>query len=147
MFNSYAPLGRRVCVEEIQAMLLNYPQVIAWFAGHEHRHHIQWIGPQEEVSGFWQIETASHADWPQQSRTIEIVKDAVGDIYFGLSVIDHAGSADFKGATNPVEIAALSRAVSANVWQKRAELGATHDVMWLSGRPEDRNVVLRIKRA
>ncbi|MSZ06544.1 MAG: TIGR03767 family metallophosphoesterase, partial [Actinobacteria bacterium] len=37
MFNSYAPLGRRVCVEEIQTMLLKYPQVIAWFAGHEHR--------------------------------------------------------------------------------------------------------------
>ena len=145
MFNSYAPIGRRVCVEEIQVMLLKYPQVIAWFAGHEHRHHIQWIGPEEEVRGFWQIETASHADWPQQSRTIEIVKDSVGDIYFGLSVIDHAGGVNFNDATNPVDIAALSRAVSANVWQKRSELGATHDVSWLSGRPEDRNVVLRIQ--
>ena len=146
MFNSYGPIGRRICVEEIQEMLLKYPQVIAWFAGHEHRHHIKWIGPKEEVQGFWQIETASHADWPQQSRTIEIVKDTAGDIYCGLSVIDHAGGATYKDATDPIDIAALSRVLSANVWQKRAELGASHDVMWLSGRPEDRNVVLKIKK-
>ena len=144
MFNSYAPVGKRVCVEEIQEMLLKYPGVIAWFAGHEHRHHIKWIGPEEEVRGFWQIETASHADWPQQSRTIEIVQDEVGDIYCGLTIIDHLGGAHYGDATEPVEIAALSRALSANIWQKRSELGATHDVNWWCGRPIDRNVVLKI---
>ena len=146
MFNSYAPIGKRVCVEQIEEMLLRYPSVIAWFAGHEHRHHIKWIGPEKEVHGFWQIETASHADWPQQSRTIEIVTDIAGDIYFGLSVIDHEGGAHYGGATNPIEIAALSRALSANVWQKRTELGSSHDVNWWCGRPEDRNVVLKIAR-
>ena len=146
MFNSYAPTGRRICVEEIQEMLLKYPKVIAWLAGHEHRHHIKWIGPEEEVRGFWQIETASHADWPQQSRTIEIVADSAGDTYFGLSVIDHAGGIDYGDADNPVEIAALSRVISANIWQKRAELGATHDVNWWCGRPTDRNVILKIKK-
>ncbi len=146
MFNSYAPVGRRVCVEEIQSMLLKYPNVLAWFAGHEHRHHIEWIGPNEEVNGFWQIETASHADWPQQSRTIEIVRDTAGDIFLGLSVVDHAGGADYGDAVNPIEIAALSRALSANIWQKRPELGSTHDVNWWSGRPTDRNVVLKIRK-
>ena len=146
MFNSYAPVGRRVCVEEIQEMLLKYGQVIAWFAGHEHRHHIRWIGAEEEVRGFWQIETASHADWPQQSRTIEIVRDDAGDIYFGLSVIDHVGGSDYGDACTPIEMAALSRVVSANVWQKRAELGASHEPNWWSGLPSDRNVVLKIKK-
>ncbi|CAB4703314.1 unannotated protein [freshwater metagenome] len=146
MFNSYAPIGRRICVEEIQEMLLKYSNVIAWFAGHEHRHHIKWIGPEEEVRGFWQIETASHADWPQQSRTIEIVKDPDGDIYFGLSVVDHAGGADYGDASNPQDIAALSRALSANIWQKRAELGATHDINWWCGRPKDRNIILKINK-
>jgi hypothetical protein len=147
MFNSYAPTGRRVCVEEIQEMLLKYPKLIAWFAGHEHRHHIKWIGPEEEVHGFWQIETASHADWPQQSRTIEIVRDAAGDIYFGLSIVDHAGGSGYGDATSPLEIAALSRVLSANIWQKRAELGASHDVNWWCGRASDRNVILKIHRA
>ena len=146
MFNSYAPSGRRVCVEEIQEMLLKYPRVIAWFAGHEHRHHIKWIGPEEESRGFWQIETASHADWPQQSRTIEIVQDGIGDIYFGLSIVDHAGGTDFGDATKAVDIAALSRLLSANIWQKRAELGSSHDVNWWSGRAKDRNVILKINK-
>ncbi len=146
MFNDYAPVGRRVCLAEIQAMLLKYPQVIAWLAGHEHRHHIEWIGPQEEVTGFWQIETASHADWPQQSRTVEIVTDAGGDIYFGLTVVDHAAGVDYAKAQNPLEIAALSRAISANVWQKRPELGAKHGIDWWLGRPTDRNVVLKINK-
>lgn len=146
MFNSYAPYGRRVCVEEIEEMLLKYPRVIAWIAGHEHRHHIKWIGPEEEVRGFWQIETASHADWPQQSRTIEIVHDEVGDIYFGLSIVDHAGGATYGDATTPLEIAALSRTLSANIWQKRPELGASHDINWWCGRPTDRNVILKINQ-
>ncbi len=145
MFNDYAPVGRRVCLDEIQTMLLKYPNVIAWLAGHEHRHHIEWIGPEEELFGFWQIETASHADWPQQSRTVEIVRDAVGDIYFGLTVVDHAAGVDYGQASTPLEIAALSRELSANVWQKRPELGANHGFEWWQGSASDRNVVLKIK--
>ena len=146
MFNDYAPIGRRVCVDEIRTMLLKYPKVIAWLAGHEHRHHIEWIGDVEEESGFWQIETASHADWPQQSRTVEIVKSESGDIFFGLSVIDHAAGIDYHKAESPLEIAALSRTLSANVWQKRPELGAKHGIDWWLGRASDRNVVLKIKK-
>jgi hypothetical protein len=146
MFNDYAPVGRRVCVEEIQQMLLKYPKVIAWLAGHEHRHHVEWIGEKEEEIGFWQIETASHADWPQQSRTVEIVVDESGDIYFGLTVVDHAAGTDYADASRPLEIAALSRTISANVWQKRPELGAKHGIDWWLGRATDRNVVLKINK-
>jgi metallophosphoesterase (TIGR03767 family) len=144
MFNDYAPIGRRICVDEIREMLLKYPKVIAWLAGHEHRHHVEWIGDVEEVKGFWQIETASHADWPQQSRTVEIVQSKGGDVFIGLSVVDHAAGIDYDEAKTPLEIAALSRVVSANVWQRRPELGAKHGIDWWLGRPEDRNVVLKI---
>ena len=47
---------------------------------------------------------------------------------------------------NRSEIAALSRTVSANVWQKRPELGAKHGIDWWLGRPSDRNVVLKINK-
>lgn len=146
MFNDFAPTGRRVCVDEIRHMLLKYPKVIAWLAGHEHRHHVEWIGDVEEVNGFWQIETASHADWPQQSRTVEIVTDESGDYYLGLTVIDHAAGIDYGAAITPLEIAALSRTISANVWQKRPELGAKHGIDWWLGRATDRNVVLKINK-
>lgn len=146
MFNDYAPIGRRVCREEIGEMLLKYPQVILWLAGHEHRHHVEWIGTTEGDVGFWLVETASHIDWPQQSRTVEVVRAADGDIYIGLTVVDHAAGNDHSNAQTPIEIAALSRALSANVWQRREELGAKHAFDWYEGIPEAKNTVLRIPK-
>lgn len=146
MFNDYAPIGRRVCVDEIEAMLIKYPQVIAWLAGHEHRHHVEWIGPEIEKVGFWQIETASHVDWPQQSRAVEMVRDENGEIFIGLTVIDHAGGEKYGSAESPIEMAALSRLLSANVWQKRDAHGPKHPADWALGEPHSRNTVLRIAR-
>ena len=146
MFNDYAPIGRRICRDEIKEMLLKYPQVILWLAGHEHRHHVEWIGPEEGKVGFWQVETASHVDWPQQSRTVEVVRAKDGDIYIGLTIVDHIAGSDYEKAQTPVEIAALSRVLSANVWQRREELGAKHGFRWYEGVPEARNTVLRISK-
>lgn len=146
MFNDFAPVGRRVCRDEIGEMLLKYSQVILWLAGHEHRHHIEWIGPEEGEVGFWLVETASHIDWPQQSRTVEVVQGEDGDIYVGLSVVDHIAGSDYASAKTPIEIAALSRTLSANVWQRREELGAKHGFTWYEGVLEAKNTVLRIAK-
>lgn len=144
MFNDYAPIGRRVCRDEIREMLLKYRQVILWLAGHEHRHHVEWIGSKERKVGFWLVETASHIDWPQQSRTVEVVRSTDGDIYIGLSIVDHIASNDYSAAQTPLEIAALSRTLSANVWQRREELGAKHGFGWYEGALEAKNTILRI---
>ena len=144
MFNDYAPTGRRVCEDEITEMLLKYPQVIAWLAGHVHRHHIEWVGSEIEEKGFWQIETSSHIDWPQQSRTIEIVQSEFGEIFIALTVIDHAAGATYSKAQTPLEMAALSRVISANVWQKRDSLGAKVPADWAMGATHARNTVLRL---
>ena len=145
MFNDYSPYGRRVCRDEIREMLLNYPQVILWLAGHEHRHHVEWIGPREGNVGFWLVETASHIDWPQQSRTVEVVQTFDGEIFIGLTVVDHLASNNYFKAQSPLEIAALSRILSANVWQKREELGSTDGFAWHEGVSEAKNTVLRIR--
>jgi hypothetical protein len=144
MFNDYAPTGRRVCEDEITEMLLKYPQVIAWFAGHVHRHHVEWVGSKIEDKGFWQIETSSHVDWPQQSRTIEIVETATGEIFIALTTIDHAAGPTYGKAEKVLEMAALSRLLSANVWQKRESLGSKHPADWALGEPHSRNTVLRL---
>ncbi len=146
MFNDYSPDQLRVCIEEITEMLLRYPQVILWLAGHEHRHHVEWIGSEVGVKGFWQVETASHIDWPQQSRTVEVVRGEDGNIYIGLTVIDHAGPARYEETQTPIGIAALSRTLSANVWQKREELGSKHPFEWAEGSVDERNVVLKIQK-
>ena len=144
MINGYSPSGKRYCLEEISAMLLQYPQVILWIAGHEHRHHVEWVGDRSANVGFWHVETASHIDWPQQSRTIEVVKDESGDIYIGMTVIDHAGDLTYEGDGTPGDLAALSRLLSANDWQRRPELNEVDGFLALQGAPEERDVVLKI---
>ncbi len=144
MFNDYSPISRRICREELAAMLIKYPQVIAWLAGHEHRHHVEWVGPKVEEVGFWHIETSSHIDWPQQSRTVEFVRGDDGDIYIGLTVVDHAGTNKYGAAKTPVEMAALARLLSANVWQKRDSLGAKVPADWALGEIHERNTILKI---
>ena len=146
MINGYSPGAKRYCLEEISKMLTQYPQVILWIAGHEHRHHVEWVGDRAENIGFWHVETASHIDWPQQSRTIEVVKDKSGDIYIGMTVIDHAGTLKYVGAGTPTDLAALSRLLSANVWQRRPELTGSDGFLTLQGGPEERDVVLKIAR-
>lgn len=146
IFNGYTTGAPRVCKDELEAMLIRYPQVILWVAGHEHRHHVEWVGDSAANIGFWHVETASHIDWPQQSRTIEVVRDKGGDIFIGLTVVDHVGELVHAGVRNPVELAGLSRLLSANVWQRRPELVGFDGFSILEGNPEERNVVLKIAK-
>ena len=60
--------------------------------------------------------------------------------------MDHAAISTYGAAETPLEIAALSRLLSANVWQKRDALGAGASQDWALGSAEERNVVLRISR-
>ena len=46
-------------------------RVLAYVAGHEHRNRIEAHGL-TGGGGFWEIVTASHLDWPQQARVIEL---------------------------------------------------------------------------
>jgi hypothetical protein len=61
-----------------------------------------------------------------------------------LTVIDHAAGATYNDARTPLDMAALSRVISANVWQKREALGAKHPADWAMGAPHERNTVLRL---
>jgi hypothetical protein len=120
--------------------------VIAWLAGHEHRHHVRWVGSRDQSRGFWHIETTSHADWPQQSRVVEIVEGSDGEIFIGLTVVDHVAPLAPDSLGDPVSLAALSRVLSANVWQRRAELGSHNPLSLGEGTREDRNIVVKLKR-
>jgi len=65
-----------VSVEDLIAKLHTYPNLIAWIAGHRHRNPVKaFASPDADHPelGFWEIETASLRDFPQQFRTFEIV--------------------------------------------------------------------------
>lgn len=103
--------------------------VVAWVNGHTHRNQI-WSharkekvgGKRKVVGGFWEINSASHIDWPQQSRLIEIADNVDGTISIFTTMIDHGGSLAFNGdLTDPTQLAGLSREISANDWQERED--------------------------
>lgn len=123
---------------KITNLLVRNENVIAWVNGHTHRNQI-WAHKRKQkgkvVGGFWEINTASHIDWPQQSRLIEITDNKDATISIFTTMVDHGGSLSFNGdLTDPVQLAGLSRELGANDWQERED--------GREGRRDARNVEL-----
>jgi metallophosphoesterase (TIGR03767 family) len=137
--------GRRVLAAELRDLLLAHPCVVAWVNGHTHAHAITAIRENGYPGGFWQVTTASHIDWPQQSRIIELLETG-GGLAIACTVIDSAAPASHRDAGNsagPAGLAALARELAANDWQVRDLI--TADGGAGAGTAADRNVVLTIE--
>ncbi|MEX2660029.1 MAG: TIGR03767 family metallophosphoesterase [Acidimicrobiales bacterium] len=63
-----------------------HPSVIAWVNGHTHKNVI------EAQTGFWEIGTAAHVDWPPQSRIVEVVDNHDGSLSIFTTMVDHEGN-------------------------------------------------------
>lgn len=146
LFNGYVPEEESAPAleEEVRRLLEKHPNVVLWFSGHVHDHKITQSRNSDGSHAFWEIRTGSHIDWPQQSRTIEIVKSSNGKIAIGTVVFDHAGPVVFNGTSDeladPVALAGLSRLLAANDWQRQNEGRFALELM--EGQPEDRNIWL-----
>ena len=93
------------------------------------------LGAHGPAGGFWEINTASHIDFPQQGRIIEIADNTDGTLSIFTTILDHAAPAEFDGNLDaPLSLAALSRELSANDWQHIE-----------SGTPNDLNTELIVK--
>jgi metallophosphoesterase (TIGR03767 family) len=138
LVNDTRPPGadRQILAAEIRTVLLAHPNVVAWINGHTHRHAVTAVT--DGSTGFWQITTASHIDWPQQARLIELLATPDG-LAIACTVIDTA----YHATGDPSDLAALSRELAANDWQVRhlisAEGGAGANTAL------DRNVVLGVQ--
>lgn len=127
----------RIVGSKVRAELLRHECVIAWVNGHTHRNQV-WAHRRRGGGGFWEINTASHIDWPQQSRLLEIADNKDGTVSIFATMVDHAGPESFDGnLTDPVQLAALARELAANDWQGRTEERR--------GRRQDRNVELLVR--
>lgn len=146
LFNGYVPdeESAPALEAEVRGLLEKHPNVVLWFSGHVHDHKITQSRNSDGSLAFWEIRTGSHIDWPQQSRTIEIVKSSNGKIAIGTVVFDHAGPVVFNGTADeladPVALAGLSRLLAANDWQRQNEGRFALELM--EGQPEDRNIWL-----
>jgi metallophosphoesterase (TIGR03767 family) len=109
---------------EMAAMLLRYPNVILWVNGHTHRNQVL---PHARPSGaavgggFWELNTAAHIDWPQQSRTVEVVDNLDGTLSIFGTILDHDGAVTPSGLSSTSALASLSREIAANDWQERSD--------------------------
>jgi metallophosphoesterase (TIGR03767 family) len=136
----------RVNGSTVRDLLLRFPNVVAWVNGHTHHNDVQ---PHARPAGaavgggFWEINTASHVDWPQQSRIVELVDNGDGTLSIFGTIVDHAApSAWPANPSTPLELAALSRELAANDPQRDAE---TADRDGKRGTVQDRNVELLVR--
>ena len=105
----------RVLGAAVTSYLLSQPRVIAWVNGHTHRNQITAHKRADGSGGFWEINTASHIDFPQQARLIEVVDNADDTMSIFTTIVDHAGPEDYAGdLSTTVRLAALSRELAAN---------------------------------
>ena len=82
-----------VSEKKLIAKLHTYPNLIMWIAGHRHQNTVTALkSPDADRPelGFWQIETSSLRDFPQQFRTFEIVRNSDNTISIFTTNVDPA---------------------------------------------------------
>lgn len=124
---------RRVLGDEVLALLLQHPQVVAWVNGHTHRNQAWAHRSLSGKGGLWELDTAAHVDWPMQSRLVEVVDNQDGTLSVFATILDHDGPAAYGGRTGgPVPLAGLARELAANDWHEagtqRRGLREAHNV-------------------
>ena len=139
--------------ETVRCLFLRHPSVIAFVNGHEHNNRIEPfrrpVG--QGTGGFWEINTAAHIDWPQQSRTLELFDNRDGTLSIFGTILDH-GAAPNPGGPPPSDgqgqagrstqrLASISRELSFNDPQSRNG----EDSGDARGSREDRNVELIVR--
>jgi hypothetical protein len=97
--------------------------------------------------GFWEVNTASHIDFPQQARIVELADNHDGTISIFGTIVDSAASLSVPATLDsPQALAALSRELAVNDWQERvAAPGAAGQPDGRRGKVEDRNVELLVR--
>jgi len=129
--------------DTLEDLWCRHPNLVAHVVGHEHandvRHHTCQDSP-SQANPFYEISTAAHIDWPQQSRMIEAVNSG-GKLSLVLTILDHDGPAypgEGVGTPQPVRLASIGREIAYNDYQNsRTSRGARADrnVIIETGKP------------
>ncbi|MFC9237277.1 TIGR03767 family metallophosphoesterase [Streptomyces decoyicus] len=127
------PGERRHTGAELVEVLAAHPSVVGWINGHSHKNDITAHG------SFWEISTASHIDFPQLARVIELVDNHDGTLSLFTTLVESAAPhrTDFTDLSQ-TGLAALYRELSFNAPEARTDLAGTAG---------DRNVELLLKRS
>lgn len=119
---------------EVTSLLHQHPQVVAWVNGHVHANRITPHQGLDARHSFWEITTASHIDFPQQARIIELARSGRGilSIFTTLIEADAPYRASYDDGSQEA-LASLYRELSFN---------DLHRSPGHEGEPADRNTEL-----
>jgi metallophosphoesterase (TIGR03767 family) len=144
------PLHRGLAGKKsIRALFAGNPNVIAYVGGHTHANRVDFFKGRKG-RGFWEINTASHIDWPEQSRTIEVMDNRDGTLSLFGTLLDSAApaAAPAPGTSalgmTPAQLATLGRTLSYNDPQREGLEGSEGSAE-KRGRRADRNVELLVR--
>src|SRR4051794_6182826 len=127
--------------ETLSELLLAHPSVITFVAGHSHVNEVLPFA-RADGSGFWNVKTAAEADWPSQSRLLEVMDNHDGTLSIFGTMIAHSAAiaAPAPGASaqgfSVDQMASLNREFAYNDPQKGGGTG--------EGGTTDRNVELLV---
>ena len=125
---------------DLVGLLHEFPNAIAWIAGHSHDNLVNPFPAPSGPGGFWSIRVAAEADWPQQSRLLEVFDNHDGTLSIFGTILDHVGQSAAPAAGTSAagmdlnDLASVGRTMSFNDLQSGAPLG--------EGQADDRNVEL-----
>ena len=134
----------------IKALFAANPNVISYVSGHTHANRVDFFKGKKKGRGFWEINTASHIDWPEQSRTIEIMDNKDGTLSLFGTLLDSAAPAAAPAPGTSAltmtlpQLASAARTLSFNDPQREGLEGSGGDAE-KRGRRADRNVELLVK--
>jgi metallophosphoesterase (TIGR03767 family) len=135
--------------ETLYCLLARHPSVIALVAGHSHRNRI--TPYRRPGGGFWEIVTAAHTDWPQQSRMIDVVDNTDGTLSLRTHVIDHTAPprpprvrSTRRGLLSAAEVARLASIARELAFNNPQAENGEDGYADRRGTPLDRNVELLV---
>ncbi|MEW1796328.1 MULTISPECIES: TIGR03767 family metallophosphoesterase [Streptomyces] len=117
---------------EVVALLREHRSAVAWINGHSHRNVVLPHG------SFWEISTASHIDFPQLARVVEIADNKDGTLSLFTTLIESA-------APRETDFTDLSQSGLASLYRELA-LNAPGSRQDLAGLKDARNTELLLRR-
>jgi metallophosphoesterase (TIGR03767 family) len=133
--------------DDLEQLLFKYPHVIAWIAGHSHVNSVEAHANPDGPGGFWSVRVAAEADWPMQSRLLELFDNEDGTLSLFGTILDFAGNSTAPAAGSAAsftaeDLASVGRTLAYNDTQTGAR--ACDPDPCGEGQANDRNVELLI---
>jgi metallophosphoesterase (TIGR03768 family) len=121
-----------VTLTNLVATLQNTPNLIMWIAGHRHVNTVKTFMPPVgggPENGFWQVETASFHDFPQQFRTFEIYLNSDYTISIVTTNVDPAIAEGTPAAKSRSYIIAQQQIVQNDITPNNANVQNAYGII------------------